>query len=98
MFVRRLVSGVRSSCEASATSCRCARLDSSSAPSIVLKLVASRLSSSCPVVSIRSERSPVSVTCSVVSVKRRTGRSAACDTANPSAAATRIPPSAIAIR
>ena len=27
MFVRRLVSGVRSSCEASATSCRCARLE-----------------------------------------------------------------------
>ena len=38
MFVFRLVSGVRSSCEASATSCRCARLESSSAASIVLKL------------------------------------------------------------
>ena len=42
MFVRRLVSGVRSSCEASATSWRWARLDSSSAASIVLKLAASR--------------------------------------------------------
>ena len=31
MFVRRLVSGVRSSCEASATSWRCARAESSSA-------------------------------------------------------------------
>ena len=30
MFVRRLVSGVRSSCEASATSCRCAPTDCSS--------------------------------------------------------------------
>ena len=38
MFVRTLVSGVRSSCDASATSWRCARVDSSSAPSIVLKL------------------------------------------------------------
>ena len=31
MFVRRLVSGVRSSCDASDTSCRCAPVDSSSA-------------------------------------------------------------------
>ena len=68
MFVLRLVSGVRSSCEASATSCRCARLESSSAASIVLKLVASRPSSSSPVEvdSIRCERSRVSVTASVV--------------------------------
>ena len=48
MFVRTLVSGVRSSCDASATSWRCARVDSSSAASIVLKLAASRLSSSLP--------------------------------------------------
>ena len=41
MFVRRLVSGVRSSCDASATSCRCALLATPRAPpSIVLKLVA----------------------------------------------------------
>ena len=37
MFVRRLVSGVRSSCDASETSWRCARAESSSAASIVLK-------------------------------------------------------------
>ena len=93
MFVFRLVSGVRSSCEASATSCRCARLESSSAPSIVLKLVASRPSSSSPVEvdSIRCERSRVSVTASVVSVSRRTGASAARATSRPSAAATRHP-------
>ena len=54
MFVRTLVSGVRSSWDASATSCRCARVDSSSAASIVLKLAASRLSSSSPLTSIRS--------------------------------------------
>ena len=48
MFVRRLVNGVRSSWDASETSCRCARADSSRAASIVLKLFASRLSSSRP--------------------------------------------------
>ena len=95
MFVRRLVSGVRSSCEASATSWRCARLDSSSAASIVLKLAASRVSSSWPLVSIRSERSPVSVTRSVASVRRRTGASAAFETARPRAAAIRTPPAVI---
>ena len=48
MFVRRLVTGVRNSCDASATSWRCARTDSSSAArevsrlsSIALKRVAS---------------------------------------------------------
>ena len=100
MFVFRLVSGVRSSCEASATSCRCARLESSSAPSIVLKLEASRPSSSSPVEvdSIRCERSRVSVTASVVAVSRRTGASAVRATSRPSAAATAIPPAAIRIR
>ncbi len=48
MFVRRHVSGVRNSCDASATSCRWARFESSSPASIVLKLVARRLSSSRP--------------------------------------------------
>src|SRR5688572_32625292 len=45
-FVRRLVSGVRSSCEASAISCVCERSESSSALSIELKLSASRPSRS----------------------------------------------------
>ncbi len=85
MFVRRLVSGVRSSWEASATSCRCARIDSSSAPSIVLKLPASRASSSPPETSIRLERSRVSATSSVARVSRRTGTSTARVTARPSA-------------
>ena len=57
MFVRRLVSGVLSSWEASETSWRCARAESSSAPSIVLNVVASRESSSVPSASIRRERS-----------------------------------------
>ena len=44
---------------------------------------------------VRSDRSPVAVTCSVVSVSRRTGASAVRATSSPSAAATRMPPSAI---
>ncbi len=52
-FVRRLVSGVRSSWDASATSWRWAATDCSSAASIVLKLAASRLSSSWPDTSMR---------------------------------------------
>ena len=48
MFVRRLVSGVRSSCEASWTSCRWRCCASSSDSSIALKVAASRLSSSLP--------------------------------------------------
>ena len=75
MFVRRLVSGVRSSCDASATSWRCARVDSSSAAEHRVEarrepaqLVAVRSTS------IRSERSPVTLTRSAVSVSRVTGR------------------------
>ena len=98
MFVRRLVSGVRSSCDASATSWLRARVDSSRAPSIVLKLLARRLSSSRPSTSIRSERSPVSVTVSVASVSRRTGASAARETIRPSPPAMSVPPVAIRIR
>ena len=56
--------GSSAACAARATRRRragcCARVDSSSAPSIVLKLLARRLSSSRPSTSIRSERSPVS--------------------------------------
>ncbi len=44
--MRSAVSGVRSSCEASATSRRCAVTDCSSSPSMMLKLVASRVISS----------------------------------------------------
>ena len=74
MFVRRLVKGVRSSCEASATKRRWLRAESSSAASIVLKLPARRPSSSVPSSAMRRERSRVAVTSSVASVSRRTGR------------------------
>ena len=74
---------MRSSCDASETSCRCARAESSSAASIVLKLAARRLSSSRPCASMRRDRSRVSVTSSVVRVRRRTGASAAPATREP---------------
>ena len=66
MFVRRLVTGVRSSCEASATSWRCActeassaLIERSSASSIALKLRARRPISSSPAGSMRPLRSCV---------------------------------------
>ena len=46
MFVRSDVTGVRSSCEASATSCRCAAIEPSSVSSIALKRAASSPTSS----------------------------------------------------
>jgi hypothetical protein len=95
MFVRKLVSGVRSSCPASAARRRCARCDSSSASSIALKLPASRPTSSLPVVSIRRDRSRVSATSSTAEVSRRTGRSAARATMKPRTAATSTPTSAV---
>ena len=98
MFVRRLVSGVRSSCEASATKRRWLRAESSSAASMVLKLPARRPSSSVPSSAMRRERSRVSVTSSVASVSRRTGASAVRATSSPRAAASPIPPSATRTR
>ena len=79
-FVRAAVSGVRSSCEASATRRRCAPTDFSSAASIALNRVARRPSSSSPTTSTRSVRLPVAATFSAAAVRRRTGRSAAVAT------------------
>ena len=73
-LVIRLVSGVRSSCEASATSRRCAPTDSSSAAVIAANACPSRLISSWPGVSIGALRSPVALIRSTVSVSRPTGR------------------------
>ena len=97
-FVRRLVSGVRSSCDASATSWRCERSDISSAASIPSKLRASRPSSSFARAPTRRVRSRVRVTSSTVSPRRATGASTARATSAPSAAATRTPASAISMR
>ena len=88
-FVRTAVSGVRSSCDASATRRRCAPTEPSSAASIALKRAASRPSSSLPPTATRSVRSPVAATLSAAAVRRRTGRSAAVATSAASAAATR---------
>ena len=61
MFVCMLVSGVRSSCDASATKRRCVSIASSSAASIVLNDVPSRASSPRPPSGTRSLGSPVFV-------------------------------------
>ena len=68
-FVRAAVSGVRSSCDASATRRRCAPTDVSSAASIALKRLASRPSSSRAVDVDAFVRFPVSATCSAAAVK-----------------------------
>jgi hypothetical protein len=99
MLVRRLVTGVRSSCEASATSWRCARADSSSlrivpssAASIALKLRARLPSSSRRRSSIRAAevvgRGDV---LGAPRVRRRTGASVVRATNQPSSAASAMP-------
>ena len=98
MFVRRLVSGVRSSCDASETSRRWASTESSSAASIVLNATARRPSSSLRSVSTRRRRSCVAVMSSAASVSRRVGTSADCATPRPSRAARALPPRAMANR
>ena len=87
------VSGVRSSCEASATSWRWASREASSAPSIALNDAARRPGSSSPSGSMRWCSSPVAVTCSVVAVRRPSGRAAARETATPKPEARPTPPS-----
>ncbi len=99
MFVRTLVSGVRSSCDASATSWRCARVDSSRAASIVLKLAASRLSSSLPV-DLDPLREVLGLGHSLdrASSAAAPARAPHARRARPSAAAMTIPASAMRIR
>ncbi len=91
MFVCRLVSGVRSSWEASATNRRCVSSDSSSEASIVLKEAPRRASSSRPPSGTRSLGSPVSAIRSAAAVRRRTGASVAPETRAPAAAAISNP-------
>ena len=73
MFVRSEVTGVRSSCEASATSRRWAAIDPSSVSSIALKRAASSPTSSWLVTSIRRPRSSVCAMCRAAAVTRVTG-------------------------
>ena len=90
-FVRRLVSGVRSSCEASATSCRCASLDSleraehrvEAAREPAELVLAVRLD---PLGKVARLRDPLGRL-----RQPRTGASAARETISPSATASAIP-------
>ncbi len=98
MLVRSVASGVRSSCEASATSRRWAASERSSAASISLKLAARRPSSSSPRTSIRWVRSWVRATSSAASETSPAGASAVRATTGPSAAASAMPPALTAAR
>ncbi len=99
MLVRRLVTGVRSSCEASATSWRWARIESSSSArepsrrsSIELKRVASWPTSSSAWTRIRFDRSSVSPMCCAAWATSASGASARRAARRPSPAASAIPP------
>ena len=94
MLVRRLVSGVRSSCPASATRRRCWAREEASAASIVLKDAASRPISSRRVTSMGTSRSRVAATCSAAPVSTATGRTAPreANQARTAASSTALPP------
>ena len=72
-LVRSEVTGVRSSCEASATSWRCWACEVCRRASIALKRAAMRPTSSWPSASMRRPRSPVASMCSAASVSSVTG-------------------------
>lgn len=91
ILVRREVSGVRSSCPASAISCCCRSRDDASAAVIALKDVLSRAISSCPSTGIRTFRSSVRAMCSTVPVSVSTGRSPARAIHRPADAAPSTP-------
>jgi hypothetical protein len=97
MLVRRLVSGVRSSWPASATSCRCRSRDAASADVIRLNDRLSRAISSAPCAGIRVPRSSVRAMCSTASVSSSTGRSDARAIIRPAPADTSTPNAATAI-
>ncbi len=83
MLVRRLVSGVRSSWEASSTSWRWLSREVSRATSSRLKARRSRPSSSGPPGSSRLDTSVVSASSSTVPVRLLSGRSTVRPTARP---------------
>ena len=95
-LVRRLVSGVRSSWEASRTSWLWARRDDSSASSSRLKVRRRRPSSSGPPGESRRETSVVSARSSTVSVSELSGTSAVRATSQPRTTASRTPTRATA--
>ena len=89
MFVRSDVIGVRSSCEASATSWRWAATDRSSVSSIALKCAASSPTSSWVSTSIRRPRSSVAAMWRAASVTCTIGATTLRETSRPSATAER---------
>lgn len=93
MFVRSEVSGVRSSCPASAMSCCCRSREEARDPVMELKERERRAisSSACSSTGMRTARSSVRATCSTASVSRSTGRRPALATASPAAPAPRTP-------
>ncbi len=90
-LVRRLVSGVRSSCPASATSRRCRSRERCRARSMSLNDAARLASSSSPVIGIGFSSS-VRAMCSAAALSWRTGSSADLATASPISPAAMIPP------
>ena len=101
MFMRRLVTGVRSSCEASATSWRCACTEASSALIESSQRVEHRVEAARQAPDlVLAARLDASVkvlrraTCSAVCVRRLTAATAAPATSRPSSAASAMPPSA----
>ena len=93
MLVRRLVSGVRNSCPASAISRCCRSREEARDRSIRLNASASRVMSSLPLTAI-GVRSSVRVTCSTAAASSRTGRRLERATALPAMAASTTPVSA----
>ncbi|GAA3096020.1 hypothetical protein GCM10020254_46570 [Streptomyces goshikiensis] len=91
MLVRREVSGVRSSCPASAISCACLSWEEASAAVIALKDRERRAISSSPSTGIRTVRSSVRAMCSTASVSSSTGRSPVRATHRPAAPAPTTP-------
>ena len=92
MFVRSDVIGVRSSCDASATSWRWAAIEPSSVSSIALKCCASSPTSSWVVTSIRRPRSSVAAMWRAASVTATIGATTLRETSRPSATASAMPP------
>ena len=90
-FVRSEVTGVRSSCEASATSWRCWACEVCRRASIPLKRAAMRPTSSWPSASMRRPRSPVASMCSAASVSSVTGATTRREKSRLTPAASAVP-------
>ena len=93
MLVRSEVTGVRSSCEASATSRRWAACEACTRSSIASKRCAMRPTSSSPRAPMRRPRSPVASMCSAARVSSLMGRMTGRAKSRASSAANAVPTS-----